>query len=111
MNHWCYTQLIYIYDIYYIWYIIYVYYIYIPLSGDIANNITGVLYDYYKFLVGGFKPSWKIWKSMRRIMPYIMQNKSHVPNHQQEFESMHYMTILWLLGGSSHLVSGFKPQV
>ena len=54
MNHWCYTQLTYIYMIY----MIYIYtYIYIPLSGDIPNNITGVLYNYYKFLVGGFKPS------------------------------------------------------
>ena len=27
------------------------------------------------------------------MFPYIMQNKSHVPNHQQEFESMHYMAV------------------
>ena len=53
--------MIYIIMIYIYIYMIYIYmiyiYIYIPLSGDIPNNITGVLYNYYKFLVGGFKPS------------------------------------------------------
>ena len=34
------------------------------------------------YLVGGLNPSWKIWKSMGRIIPHIMENKSHVPNHQ-----------------------------
>ena len=27
-------------------------------------------------------PLWKIWKSMGRIIPYIMENKIHVPDHQ-----------------------------
>ena len=31
-------------------------------------------------LVGGFQPLWKIWKSMGRIVPYIMENKKHVKN-------------------------------
>ena len=35
-------------------------------------------------LVGGFNPSEKN-ESMGRIIPYIMENKSHVWNHQTDY--------------------------
>ena len=98
MNHWCYTQLTYIY----IWYIWYIYiYIYIPLSGDIPNNITGVLYNYYKFLVGGFKPSWKIWKWLIPLSKWVI---TPVINGISRVNPLITGVITHLLSGMSHQV-------
>jgi hypothetical protein len=38
-------------------------------------------FDIFFCLVGGFKHLEK-YMSMGRIIPYIVENKSHVPNHQ-----------------------------
>ena len=41
-----------------------------------------------------FQPSWKIWKSMGRIIPYIMENKN-VPNHQPDGDLAAFSPIFW----------------
>ena len=39
-------------------------------------------YNSYSILVGGFNHLEKYESQLGRIIPYIMENKSHVPNHQ-----------------------------
>ena len=45
---------------------------------------NGVGYGKMLWILTGwwFHPLWKIWKSVRIIIPKIWKNKSHVPNHQ-----------------------------
>ena len=45
------------------------------------NVVTGLITGWW------FEQSWKIWNSMGRIIPYIMENKIHVWNHQPDYDS------------------------
>jgi hypothetical protein len=42
-----------------------------------------------------YLPLWKIWKSMGRIIPYIMENKIHVWNHQPDMISYSLILRPW----------------
>ena len=46
-------------------------------------------YIFILYLVGGFNPSWKIWvRQLGRIIPYIMESKIDVWNHQAEYVNL-----------------------
>ena len=51
---------------------------------DLISKNMGFLSD--STLLGGWPTLWNIWKSMGRIIPYIMDNKSHVWNHPPEHD-------------------------
>ena len=51
-----------------------------PYLANLSENFNengsyGMQSAWNAELVGGLKTSWKIWKSMGRIIPYIMENK------------------------------------
>ena len=56
-----------------------------------------------------YLPLWKIWKSIRMIIPNIWKNKSHVPNHQTVISLHAVMAIIRSTGCSSCWSFKFVP--
>ena len=57
----------------------------------VNDGLSDYLVDYiYIYMVGGAITILKKWKSMGRIIPYIMENK-HVPNHQPVYLWGHHL--------------------
>ena len=54
-----------------------------------------------------FEPFWKIWKSVRMIIPNIWKNKIHVPNHQPAV-NLHFPDLNWII---PHVPRSSPPAV
>jgi hypothetical protein len=69
-------------------------------------EILMISYDFIWFWLAVTYPSWKIWKSMGRIIPYIMENKSHVPNHRPGLEYDFLNRTCWFLSCNTKTCCG-----
>jgi hypothetical protein len=91
-------------------------------NPNIPFNIVALWYPYpsekYESQLGSLFPIYgkikniekKIYKSTKRIIPYIMEKKSHVPNHQADIVGKSLLRAKVYLGKSSWCPDVAEPS-